>query len=109
MAKTAALPSLKSKVRLFNEVRGNREILGFADLTIGGSFVIKGICIVRSLKDGAPGDPFVSFPSRKAKGDGEARYFDVAHPITTEAHAEASEEILRAYHTAAQPGARGMI
>jgi DNA-binding cell septation regulator SpoVG len=90
---------LECKVRLFNSVQGNREVLGFADLVIAGAFVIKDIGIIRT--DARP-HPFLSFPSKKGTGQGEGKYFDVAHPITSEAHKKATELVLAEYEKAAK-------
>lgn len=97
-----ALPRLETKVRLYSDVRGNSELLAFAELTIARAFVIKDIRIVRTRGNGAPGEPFVSFPSKRKTGrDGGEEYVDVAHPITTQAYRIAKETILKAYEHAA--------
>ena len=97
----AGMPDLQSRIKLCRIARGQRELLGFADLTIGGAFVIKDICIVRVLREGEEaGEPFVAFPSKKGTGAGEGKYFDVAHPITAEARQKAMEVILSAYYEA---------
>lgn len=97
------LPSLMAKVRPYHNQnpQGNSELLGFADLIIGGAFVIKDIRIVKSLAESGK-QPFVSFPSKKGRGTGmgEAKYFDIAHPITADAYRAACELILRAYQEA---------
>jgi len=97
-----AVPELQPKVRLYHEAKGNRELLGFAELVIGGSFVIKDITIVRAKQNGnGAGQPFVSFPSKKRSDANGDRWFDVAYPITAEAYRLASEAILNAYQEAA--------
>ena len=99
-AKTVDLPKLEAKVRLYRDAQGRAELLGFADLVIAEAFVIKGIRIVAVKgEEGTPGEPFISFPSRK--GTGQDKYFDVAHPITAEAHQRAKEVVLEAYQLAA--------
>lgn len=95
-----ALPGLEVKVRLFQQLQGKRELLGFAELAIAGSFVIKDICIIRSRADDKEGEPFVSYPSKKGTGANEGKYFNVAHPITSEARHRAEEAILQAYREA---------
>ena len=104
-----AMPQLETRIRLFNQTQGKRELLGFADLTIGGAFVIKDITIVRSLSEESSGEAFVSYPSKKGSGNWEGKYFDVAHPVTAEAHKAASDAILRAFNEAlaAQPQTGG--
>ena len=91
-------PKLEAKVRLYHDVHGRAELLGFADLSIAESFVIKGIRIVVSKEEGSGGDPFISFPSRK--GSEAGKYFDIAHPISSEAHQRAKETIMEAYKEA---------
>jgi DNA-binding cell septation regulator SpoVG len=91
--------TLEAKIRLYHETQGKAELLGFADLVIGEAFVIKGIRIVAVKNaEGERGEPFVSFPSRK--GAGQDKYFDIAHPITPEAHQRSKEVILAAYREA---------
>lgn len=100
---TAALPKLETKVRLYHDVSGERGLLGFADLVIGGVFVIKGIRILMAKpREDKPGGPFISFPSRKGSGEAQDRYFDIAHPITAEAHQAVKEIILKAYQEESQ-------
>ena len=95
-------PELETKVRLFSaKGKGKADLLGFADLVIGGAFVIKGIRILQVNPEKAAGvvsDPFVSFPSRRVDRKGEdTRYIDVAHPITSEAYHEAVDLIMSQY------------
>lgn len=97
------LPQMQAKVKLYHHTSGNRELLGFAELVIANSFVIKSISIVKSLH-GEDAQPFVSFPSKKGTGDRAEEYFDIAHPITAEAYQRASEQILKAYEKAAGSG-----
>ncbi len=99
-------PELETKVRIYPvEGKGKADLLGFAELVIGGAFVIKSIRILRINPKKAGGEvsePFISFPSRKSgKGADEGRYFDVAHPITSEAYHAAADLILEQYRQAA--------
>jgi stage V sporulation protein G len=95
MNATETLPKLEAKVRLYHDAGGHRELLGFADLTIAEAFVIRSIRVLMSKpKEGRPGGPFISFPSRKG---GQDKYFEIAHPITAEARQAAKESVLRAY------------
>lgn len=95
-------PALETKVRLYRaKGKGKADLLGFADLVIGGAFVIKSIRIMQINPEKAAGvlsDPFVSFPSRRVERQGEeTRYIDVAHPITSEAYHEAVGLIMAQY------------
>lgn len=107
MNATDTVPSLETKVRLFHDAsRPDSNLLGFADLTIGGAFVIRGIRIMMGVpKDGGPGAPFISFPARKGAGESGDKWFDIAHPITSEAYQAARESVLRAYASAARGNA----
>lgn len=98
------LPSLESKVRLFHDSsRPDSNLLGFADVTIGGAFVIKGVRILLGQpKDDKPSAPFISFPAKRGTGETQDKWFDVAHPITTEAYHAVRECVLRAYAEAAR-------
>ena len=100
-ATTSSLPKLHATVRVFHDIKGRAEILGFADLVIGDAFVIKDIRIILAKTEKGPSEPFVSFPSKKGSGTAQEKYFDIAHPITTEAYQTAKDLILRAYDEAA--------
>lgn len=91
------LPKLESKVKLYHAENGNAETLGFADVVIADSFVIKGVRILRSKESGVP---FISFPARKGTGAQEGKFFDIAHPITAQARAAVHDAVLAAYEKA---------
>ena len=98
MNETNVLPKLEAKVRLYRAEGGETQLLGFADLLIAESFVIKGLRIMMSKpREDKPGGPFISFPSRKGTGASEDKYFEVAHPVTAEARAAVKELVLNAY------------
>jgi stage V sporulation protein G len=98
METTVALPSLDARVRLFKAENGQSTLMGFADVVIGGAFVIRGIRIVMSKPtEGREGGLFISFPSRKGTGEQQDKYFEVAHPITAEARSAVRELVLREY------------
>lgn len=92
---------METRVRVYDgQTQGKAQLLGFADLVIERAFVIRGIRILRiksESKEGRPTSPFISFPSRKASSATEQKYFDVAHPITTEAYHAAADMILAHY------------
>ena len=103
MSKPAPLPPLQAKVRLYHDASGKTELLGFADLTIADAFVIKGIRVLMGKpKEDKPGEPFISFPARKAGGAANARWFEVAHPLSAECRLAARETVLRAYQREAR-------
>lgn len=92
------LPKLEARVRPFQDGSGRAtRLLAFAELTIAGAFVIKGIRVLKREEEGADDAPFVAFPAEKGKGAAQERWFDVAHPVTAEARAAASAIVLEAY------------
>jgi stage V sporulation protein G len=101
-----AVPPLETTVKLYRDAAGGSDLLGFADVVIAGSFVIKGVRILMGKpKDDKPGGPFLSFPAKKGNGAAADKWFEVAHPITAEARKAVQECVLRAYAQAA--AARG--
>ena len=101
MTATNGLPKLETRIRLYSGPNngGKADLLGFAELTIGGAFVIKDIRILLSKEKGK-GGVFVSFPSKRGSGGHESEYFDIAHPITVEAYDKARKSIVEAYDKA---------
>ena len=100
------VPGLGTKVRVLREPMafGSAQLLGFAELVIGGSFVIRDIRILKVSKEGNE-SVFVAFPSRRWNGSGngggeEKKYYDVAFPITADAYHEATGAILKAFEDA---------
>jgi DNA-binding cell septation regulator SpoVG len=100
MTATILVPHLEARVRPHLD-KGNRrtKLLAFAELTIAGSFVIKGIRILQRDEPGND-EQFVVFPAEKGKGASADRWYDVAHPCTIEARATATAVILDAYKKA---------
>ncbi len=97
---TVALPRLEAKVKPYSNA-AHEGLLGFAELVIGGAFVIKDIAIRRAKAGATPGKPFVSFPARRASGEEyKQKYFNIAHAVTPEAHRAATEAVLEAYRRA---------
>ncbi|HAM36612.1 MAG TPA: hypothetical protein DEB40_01180 [Elusimicrobia bacterium] len=93
---------LETKVRVLREPMafGSAHLLGFAELVIGGAFVIRDIRILKVGKDGGEA-VFVAFPSRRWNGKGEEKkFYDVAFPITAESYRLATASILKAFEEA---------
>lgn len=88
MKKPAAL---KAAVRLYGD---DDRLLGFADLTVAGLVVAKGLRVLKK-KDG---EATVAFPMRKSKGGG---FFEVVSPASAEARETIKTAVLRAYKKAA--------
>ncbi len=98
--KTESLPRLEAKVKPYSNA-AHEGLLGFAELVIGDSFVIKDIAIRRSKTGQTPGKPFLSFPARRSPGEEyKQKYFSIAHAVTPEAHKAATEAVLEAYRRA---------
>ena len=98
MSEENCVPRLETRIKLYHDVNDRRELLGFADLTVGGAFVIRGIAIMMGKpKEDRPAAPFLSFPSRKGTGASADKYFEIAHPITADARRAAREAVLAAY------------
>lgn len=94
------LPALDARVRLFNDnPERNTQLLAFAELVIADAFVIKGIRVLRHRDEG--GKVFVVFPAEKGKGKSADRWYDVAHPTSTEARTAAEKVVLDRYEAAA--------
>lgn len=92
---------LGAKIHLYTgPSEGRAQLLGFADLFIGGSWIIKDIRIVRAAGKDGEEVTFISFPQRKAKDRDE--WFGVAHPMSPEVHKQATELILAEYGKAAK-------
>lgn len=97
-----AVPKLETTVTLYRDAAGASDLLGFADVVIAGSFVIKGVRILMGkAKEDKPAGPYLSFPAKKGNGAASEKWFDVAHPITAEARKAVQECVLRAYSKAA--------
>jgi len=72
-----------------HKVEGNSSLKAFADIVIGGSFLIKGMKIVEG-KNGL----FVSMPSELGK---DGKWYNNVMPITREAREALSETLMEAY------------
>ena len=93
---------LEARVKLCSQplAYGSAQLVAFAELVIGGAFVIRDIRILRVAKDGED-SVFVAFPSRRWNGNGDAdekKYYDVAFPITSQAYQEATGILLKEYN-----------
>lgn len=94
------LPKLEGRVKLYQDGSDRAtKLLAFAELIIADAFVIKGIRVLQRDEAGDR-EPFVVFPAEKGKGAAAERWFDLAHPITSEAHAAATGKILELYRAA---------
>jgi stage V sporulation protein G len=99
MEQTVEMPKLEARVRLYKSEAGQSQLVAFADLVVGGAFVIRGLRILMSkpTPERASG-LFVAFPSRRGTGEQQDKYFEVAHPITAEARVAVRDLVLQEYH-----------
>lgn len=92
---------IEAKINRYEDGKG---LLGFATVTLGGEFVVKGL----TLRDSEKG-VFVSYPSKKLKtpytnNQGETKeYEDIFFPITRESRAKLNDEIVRQYYELVTP------
>lgn len=85
-------PSIRVRIDKLNDYKGS-NIRAFASATIGGAFAVHGIKVVDSDKG-----LFVSMPYNSFKdSDGNKKYSDVCHAITSEAHKELNDKVIAAY------------
>ena len=68
------------------------NVKAVASITIADAFAFHGVKVIES-KNGL----FVSMPQSKYTKDGEQKYSDVCHPISSEARAELNSVVLKAY------------
>ena len=89
---------LEARVKLCSQplAYGSAQLMAFAELVIGGAFVIRDIRILRVAKDGEQ-SVFVAFPNRRYGDEDDKKYYDVAFPITAQAYQEATGSLLREY------------
>lgn len=68
------------------------NVKAVASITIADAFAFHGVKVIES-KNGL----FVSMPQSKYSKDGEQKYSDVCHPISSEARAKLNSVVLKAY------------
>lgn len=90
---TKQKPSLNIKAKITQMVDyEDSNVKAVASITIADAFAFHGVKVIES-KNGL----FVSMPQSKYTKDGEQKYSDVCHPISTEARAELNSIVLKAY------------
>ncbi len=106
MGECHEMPDLEPRVKVCRQplAYGSAQLLGFAELVIGGAFVIRDIRILKVAKEGEE-STFVAFPSRRWNNRGgedgeEKKYYDVAFPITSQSYREATGLIMKAFEEA---------
>lgn len=78
-------------VKIF-KIKQRGALLGYANIVLNNSFIIRGIKILESEKNGR----FVAMPSRRLREEKRA-YRDLCHPINQEAREIITKTIFNAY------------
>lgn len=78
-------------IRIF-KARRKGAALAYANVILDGKFIIRGITLVETEKNGR----FISMPSRRLR-NGEKSYRDVCHPLNSDVRTELTEKIFAAY------------
>ena len=78
-------------VKIF-KIKQRGALLGYANIVLNNSFIIRGIKILESEKNGR----FVAMPSRRLREEKRA-YRDLCHPINQESREIITETIFNAY------------
>jgi len=82
-----------TEIKIFKiEKRG--ALLGYANIVLNDSFIIRGIKILENEKVGR----FIAMPSRRLR-DGRRAYRDICHPINLEVRENITKSIFEAYDT----------
>ena len=80
-----------TEVRIF-KIKQRGALLGYANIVLNNSFIIRGIKILESEKNGR----FVAMPSRRLREEKRA-YRDLCHPINQETREIITATIFNAY------------
>lgn len=67
-------------------------VLGYANVILAGKFIIRGITLVETEKNGR----FISMPARKLRNNKKV-FRDICHPLNSELRNELTEAIFTAY------------
>ena len=83
--------TLEFEVKRITKLNGGSSVKAFCDVSINGSFLLKGIKVV----DGKKG-LFVSMPREQGKN---GVWYDTVAPLTKEAKAHLSEIVMEAFQS----------
>ena len=81
-----------TEVRIF-KIKQRGALLGYANIVLNDSFVIRGIKLIESRKTK---ERFLAMPSRKLRGEKRA-YRDLCHPLNQEVRDLITKEIFDTY------------
>lgn len=84
--------TLKVEVNRIHKFEESGNLKGFADVTLNGLLVIKGLRVIDSKKG-----LFVAMPQSKAKDD---KWYDIVYPATKEAREQIQGEVVKQYNNA---------
>ena len=80
-----------TEVRIF-KIKKRGALLGYANIVLNNSFIIRGIKLLETEKTGR----FVAMPSRRLRQEKRA-YRDLCHPLNQETRDLITKEIFNAY------------
>lgn len=80
-----------TEVRIF-KIKQRGALLGYANIVLNDSFIVRGIRILESERAGR----FVAMPSRRLNGEKRA-FRDLCHPLNQEVRDLITKEIFDAY------------
>ena len=80
-----------TEVRIF-KIKQRGALLGYANIVLNDSFIVRGIRILESERAGR----FVAMPSRRLNGEKRA-YRDLCHPLNQEVRDLITKEIFDTY------------
>ncbi len=88
-----ATGSMKIEARNMKLIDGDRtdNLLAVCDLNLGGDYVVQGVRVFKSSKDGKA---FVSLPAYQ---DRNGDYHEVAHPVTAKAREVTNQVVLKEF------------
>lgn len=80
-----------TNVKIF-KTKKREPVLGYANVILAGKFIIRGITLLETEKNGR----FISMPSRRLRNDKKS-FRDTCHPLNAEVRNELTEAIFAAY------------
>ena len=80
-----------TEVRIF-KIKQRGALLGYANIVLNDSFIVRGIRILESERAGR----FVAMPSRRLNGEKRA-FRDLCHPLNQEVRKELTNAVFEAY------------
>lgn len=91
MNSTTNVPDVQAKITWVNN-NPNQAKKATASITIGKAFTVNDLGVVQGSKG-----LFVSMPQRSYEKNGEKKYLEVAHPVSSEMRKAVNDAVLDAY------------